>query len=140
MPRIDDYETKLLDEISTLKHNLKLEFDRGYSSGYAQRYVDMQHAGLNKIMHKAEEYEKLFCNFGGHENYVLCPVCGLYKNRALEGEEVKTMTDTVATKIEAVRLATLIMCQSATAGKGEQKPTQSEVLDFAKTIHQWMLS
>jgi hypothetical protein len=86
MPRIDDYETKLLDEISTLKHNLKLEFDRGYSSGYAQRYVDMQHAGLNKIMHKAEAYEKLFCNFGGHENYVLCPVCRLYKNRVPEGE------------------------------------------------------
>lgn len=76
MPRIDDYETKLLDEISVLKHNLKLEFDRGYSTGYAQRYVDLSEAGLNEITHKAEAYDKLSCKFGGHENYVTCPVCG----------------------------------------------------------------
>ena len=50
------------------------------------------------------------------------------------------MTNTVANKIEAVRLATLIMCQSATAGKGEDKPTPSEVLEFSKTIHQWLTS
>ena len=50
------------------------------------------------------------------------------------------MTNTVATKIEAVRLATLIMCQSATAGKGEYKPTPGEILEYSKTIHMWLTS
>jgi hypothetical protein len=41
-------------------------------------------------------------------------------------------------KIEALRLATLIMCQSATAGKGEDKPKPSEVQSVAKEIYEWV--
>jgi hypothetical protein len=48
------------------------------------------------------------------------------------------MIDSVATKIEALRIATLIMCQSATAGKGENKPTASEVFEEAKKLYSWM--
>ncbi len=49
------------------------------------------------------------------------------------------MTDDVLNKLESLRLATLIMCQSATAGKGDQSPTPSEVLGEAKKIHKWMI-
>jgi hypothetical protein len=48
------------------------------------------------------------------------------------------MTDNVLTKLESLRIATLIMCQSATAGKGENKPTSAEVLDAAKKLHEWI--
>jgi hypothetical protein len=48
------------------------------------------------------------------------------------------MTDNVLNKLESLRLATLIMCQSATAGKGEGRPSPSEVLMEAKKIHDWL--
>ncbi len=48
------------------------------------------------------------------------------------------MTDNVLNKLESLRLATLIMCQSATAGKGEGVPVPDEVLAEAKKIHKWM--
>lgn len=41
----------------------------------------------------------------------------------------------VDTKLEALRLATLIMTQSATAGKGPDIPSPTEVLAEAKKIH-----
>ena len=50
------------------------------------------------------------------------------------------MTDGVVTKLEALRMATLIMTQSATAGKGDKAPSPSEVLDEAKKIHEWFVS
>lgn len=50
------------------------------------------------------------------------------------------MTDNVLNKLESLRLATLIMCQSATAGKGEKVPSPFEVLAEAKKIHEWMVS
>jgi hypothetical protein len=40
-------------------------------------------------------------------------------------------------KIEALRMATLIMTQSATAGKGDGIPKPSEVLEEAKKLHEW---
>jgi len=48
------------------------------------------------------------------------------------------MTDSVLNKLESLRIATLIMCQSATAGKGENKPTSAEVLSAAKELHEWL--
>ena len=48
------------------------------------------------------------------------------------------MTDNVVTKLEALRIATLIMCQSATAAKGEEKPSSNEVLEAAKRLHNWI--
>ena len=48
------------------------------------------------------------------------------------------MTDNVLNKLESLRLATLIMCQSATAGKGENIPSPTQVLDEAKRLHKWM--
>lgn len=35
-------------------------FDHGYSVGYAQRYVDMQEAGLEELIRLAEKYEKQY--------------------------------------------------------------------------------
>jgi hypothetical protein len=49
------------------------------------------------------------------------------------------MTDSVVNKLEALRLATLIMTQSMTAGKGDNIPTASEVLTEAKKIHEWLV-
>lgn len=46
--------------------------------------------------------------------------------------------ENVERKTEALRLATLIMCQSATAGKGPEKPTPAEVLTAAKTFYEWL--
>lgn len=43
----------------------------------------------------------------------------------------------VELKNEALRMATLIMCQSATAGKGEKIPTPEDVLDVAKKFYAW---
>lgn len=40
-------------------------------------------------------------------------------------------------KIEASRLAILIMTQSATAGKGDSKPTPDEVLVEARKFYKW---
>ncbi len=40
-------------------------------------------------------------------------------------------------KIEASRLATLIMTQSATAGKGDKIPVPDEVLTEAKKFYGW---
>lgn len=40
-------------------------------------------------------------------------------------------------KIEALRYATLIMCQSVTAGKGNDTPESAEVLVAAKTFYEW---
>jgi hypothetical protein len=48
------------------------------------------------------------------------------------------MTDNVLNKLEALRLATLIMTQSATAGKGDKVPSPDEVLKEAKKIYEWM--
>ncbi len=48
------------------------------------------------------------------------------------------MTDSVLTKLESLRLATLIMTQSATAGKGDKIPSPKEVLEEAKKLHEWM--
>lgn len=49
------------------------------------------------------------------------------------------MTDNVANKLEALRMATLIMTQSATAGKAEQIPSPEEVLAEAKKLHDWFV-
>jgi len=49
------------------------------------------------------------------------------------------MTDNVLNKLESLRIATLIMTQSATANKGESIPSLSEVLDEAKKIHKWLV-
>ncbi len=49
------------------------------------------------------------------------------------------MTDSVLNKLEALRLATLIMTQSATAGKGDKVPSPDEVLEEAKKIHEWIV-
>lgn len=46
----------------------------------------------------------------------------------------------VDNKIEALRLAALIMTQSATAGKGESKPSPAEVLVEAKKFYDWFIS
>jgi len=40
-------------------------------------------------------------------------------------------------KIEASRIATLIMTQSATAGKGDKIPVPDEVLTEAKKFYKW---
>jgi len=40
-------------------------------------------------------------------------------------------------KLEAFRLATLVLCQSATAGKGDDKPSPEDVLTFAKKLVVW---
>jgi hypothetical protein len=48
------------------------------------------------------------------------------------------MTDNELKKLEALRIATLIMCQSATAGKGDDKPKPDEVLAEAKKFYEWM--
>jgi hypothetical protein len=40
-------------------------------------------------------------------------------------------------KIEALRMATLIMTQSATADKGDAIPKPAEVLEEAKKLHEW---
>ncbi len=40
-------------------------------------------------------------------------------------------------KTEALRMATLIMTQSATAGKGDKIPSPEEVLTEAKKIYKW---
>jgi hypothetical protein len=40
-------------------------------------------------------------------------------------------------KLEAFRLATLVLCQSATASKGDNKPSPEEVLTFAKKLVVW---
>ena len=48
------------------------------------------------------------------------------------------MTDNVVNKLEALRMATLIMTQSATAGKGDKIPSLEEVLVEAKKIHSWL--
>jgi len=48
------------------------------------------------------------------------------------------MKDNVVNKFEALRMATLIMCQSATACKGEDKPTTEEVLAAAKKLNAWI--
>jgi hypothetical protein len=45
--------------------------------------------------------------------------------------------DNVAMKLEALRLAVLVMTQSATAGKGDSKPTPSEVLTEAIRFYEW---
>ena len=50
------------------------------------------------------------------------------------------MTDNVLNKLESLRIATLIMTQSATAGKGEKIPTPSEVLEEAKKIYEWFIT
>lgn len=47
------------------------------------------------------------------------------------------MTDNVLNKFESLRLATLVMCQSATAGKRENVPSVDEVLAEAKKIYEW---
>ena len=49
------------------------------------------------------------------------------------------MTDDVLNKLESLRLATLIMTQSATAGKGDKIPTPEDVLTEAKKIHEWLI-
>jgi len=48
----------------------------------------------------------------------------------------KTMQD-VDCKHEALRMAVLVMTQSATAGKGDKIPTPDEVLLEAKKIYNW---
>lgn len=40
-------------------------------------------------------------------------------------------------KQEALRLAIVVLCQGATAGKGSDKPTTSDVLDAAKKFYGW---
>lgn len=40
-------------------------------------------------------------------------------------------------KQEALRVATVVLCQGATAGKGADKPTPSDVLDAAKKFYSW---
>lgn len=88
MPRIDDYRTKLLEEITVLQYNNKklserLEIQKQkayeameancheYTRGYAQRYVDMQAAGLEEIMRKAEKWDQATIGEGeGYEEYV----------------------------------------------------------------------
>jgi hypothetical protein len=40
-------------------------------------------------------------------------------------------------KQEALRLAIIVLCQGATAGKGTDKPTPSVVLDAAKMFYSW---
>lgn len=47
------------------------------------------------------------------------------------------MTDNVLNKLESLRIATLIMCQSATASKGDKVPSPKEVLEEAKKLHEW---
>ena len=49
------------------------------------------------------------------------------------------MSDDVVTKFEALRMAALIMTQSATAGKGDDKPSAGDVLEEAKKIHKWII-
>ena len=44
----------------------------------------------------------------------------------------------VDTKIEALRLATLIMTQSATAARGTAVPSPEEVLAEAKKLYNWL--
>ena len=44
----------------------------------------------------------------------------------------------VDTKIEALRVATLIMTQSATAGKGPAIPDPESVLKEAKKLYDWL--
>ena len=51
------------------------------------------------------------------------------------GESVKN----VDIKIEALRLATLIMCQSTTAEKGKAIPTPSIVLEGGKRLYAWLI-
>lgn len=41
-------------------------------------------------------------------------------------------------KIEALRIATLIMTQSATAGKGPAIPDPEAVLTEAKKLYEWL--
>jgi len=41
-------------------------------------------------------------------------------------------------KIEALRIATLIMTQSATAGKGPEIPDPESVLKEAKKLCEWL--
>jgi hypothetical protein len=41
-------------------------------------------------------------------------------------------------KIEAFRLATLVLCQSATAGRSEKVPSTEDVMVFAKEINTWL--
>ena len=40
-------------------------------------------------------------------------------------------------KIEALRMATLVMTQSATAGNGHKIPSPDEVLSEAKKFYKW---
>ena len=42
-------------------------------------------------------------------------------------------------KQEALRLAVVVLCQGATAGKGDEKPTPDNVLDAAKKFHAWFV-
>jgi hypothetical protein len=42
-----------------------------------------------------------------------------------------------AIKLEALRLATVVLCQGATAGKGDDKPAPADVLEAAKTFYEW---
>lgn len=42
-------------------------------------------------------------------------------------------------KQEALRLATVVLCQGATAGKGSDKPAPSDVLDAAKKFYAWFV-
>jgi len=48
-----------------------------------------------------------------------------------------TMQD-VELKTEALRMATLIMTQSATAAKGDKVPSPDDVLKEAETIYIWL--
>ena len=48
------------------------------------------------------------------------------------------MTDSALTKLEALRMATLIMTQSATAARREAVPSPDDVLKEAKKLHEWM--
>jgi len=40
-------------------------------------------------------------------------------------------------KQEALRLACVVLCQGATAGKGDTKPTPADVLEAAKMFYAW---
>lgn len=42
-------------------------------------------------------------------------------------------------KQEALRLACVVLCQGATAGKGDAKPTPDDVLTAAKKFHTWFV-
>lgn len=44
----------------------------------------------------------------------------------------------VELKTEALRMATLIMTQSATAAKGDKVPSPDDVLKEAETIYIWL--